>query len=89
MTNQDVKQAFTERIPGRTTNLMSDGTSLWSYGWWEIARWVDGEAVLRLGPAFSMTTAHHRSGVAGTRAATYTPRGQANLNVEINLIGGN
>lgn len=83
MTNKQVKQAFQDRKPGHSTNLLSDGTSLWSYGWWEVARWIGDEIVVRRGSAYSTTTAtKHRSGVVGTLAAVETPRAQACMNVE-------
>jgi hypothetical protein len=103
-TTAQVKEAFRNRKPLATTNLISDGTSLFSYGHHEIARWVypdcaclklkgdppDPQSACRCtpgapklvirrnppkgrngktsgykesGPWFSMTTAHHASGV--------------------------
>lgn len=82
MTNQQVKQAFMERRSGHSQNLVSTGESLLSYGWWQVAKWVDGRIVVRNGKSYSRTTASkHRSGVAGERAKVETPVHQAEMNV--------
>lgn len=73
MTNEQVKSAFRRQLKGRSKNMSTDGTSLWSYMWWEIARWVDGEIIVRNGTSYSMTTASkHRPGVVGTKATLQT-----------------
>ena len=89
-TNRQVKDAFARRDIASSTNLRSDGTSLWSYGWWEVARWVDGDAdggphvVLRNGKSYSMTTAtKHRSGVLGELSPVITPPGRALINLSV------
>jgi len=82
MTNEQVKQAFMRGESGRSTNLVSTGEVLLSYGWWEVARWVNGSIILRNGPAYSMTTAtKHRSGVLGVRAIAITPSHVGHINV--------
>ena len=55
MTNTQVKQAFMDQKRGSAANLTSDGTSIWSYGWWEIARWVDGSIIARKGPSYAVS----------------------------------
>lgn len=47
-----IGRAFSERreLRGAGVNVHSTGTSLWSYSWWEMARWVEdtrtGELVI-------------------------------------------
>lgn len=47
-----IGRAFSERreLRGSGVNVHSTGTSLWSYEWWEMARWIldtrTGEAVI-------------------------------------------
>lgn len=68
--------------PYKQGNVTSDGTSLWSYGWWELARWVDDRIVVRSGIPYSPSTKQQFS-----RASLYrfeqstvpTPRKQATL----------
>jgi len=82
MTNSQVKLAFANQQPGSSSNLSTDGRSIKSYHWWEIARWIDGVIVTRKGKAYSMTTASkHRPGVYGVEAANQTPTGQADMNL--------
>lgn len=65
--NTDVINAFLNRKPLRSTNLSSDGQSLWSYGWWQIACHKSADnttpptIVVRKGPAFSHVAARQRS----------------------------
>lgn len=81
MTNQQVKRAFMEGRYGKATNLLSTGLALLSYGWWEVARWIDGEIVTRRGRSCSQTTARrHRSGVHGRQASVDTPVSQGEMN---------
>jgi hypothetical protein len=78
----EVRQAFLKKKSLRGGNLYSDGKSLWSYGWWEIARWVRGQVILRNGRAFSRTTERkHRRGLPGTLARTETPMQQPTMNL--------
>jgi hypothetical protein len=78
----EVKQAFLRRSKLRGHNLYSDGKSLWSYGWWEVARWVRGRIIIRKGRAYSRTTERkHRRGLPGTLAKTETPMEQAKMNL--------
>jgi hypothetical protein len=80
--NNEVINAFYRKKELRNKNLKSDGTSLWSYGWWEMARWVKGKVVLRNGPSYSRTTeVLHRRGLKGKPAKQATPREQAEMNV--------
>jgi len=82
MTNVQVGKAFRDRERGHSTNLMSDGTSIWSYGWWEIARWVNGKIITRKGKPYSMTTAtKHRPQVYGIEALSETPVNQSSMNL--------
>jgi hypothetical protein len=77
-----VKDAFYLKQKLANKNLKTDGNSLWSYGWWEIARWVRGEVVLRTGPPYSHTTLiFHMKGLKGIPAKKQTPMSQANMNV--------
>lgn len=84
MTIYDVKAAFVAGREARTTNLHSTGTALWSYEWWEVARWVDGVIVERSGPSYSPTTtrhrnlamAAHRAGIPLAGAIDQTPTGE-------------
>jgi hypothetical protein len=75
-TNELVVRAFYNREPARSRNLVSNGVSLHSYEWWEIARWIDDEVVLRNGPSYSVSTARHRSLCKGDR-----------LSQDITLVG--
>jgi len=78
----EVKQAFLQRRKQRGRNLHSDGKSLWSYGWWEVARWVRGRVIIRVGRAYSRTTElRHRRRLPGTPAKTETPMEQARMNI--------
>lgn len=81
LTNGEVKRRFMNKRAGRAPNLVSDGTRLLSYGWWEVARWQQGRIFTRNGPSYSMTTAtKHRPGiVGGQQALTVTPREQAEM----------
>lgn len=78
----EVKQAFLQKKKLRAGNLYSDGKSLWSYGWWEVARWVRGRVVIRKGRAYSRTTElKHRRKLPGTPAKIETPMEQARMNL--------
>ncbi|KKN06542.1 hypothetical protein LCGC14_1076260 [marine sediment metagenome] len=82
MTNVQVQNKFRNKESGKSQNLTSDGLSLWSYNWWECARWVDGKIVTRKGKSYSMTTAtKHRSGVYGVEATEETPVGNSFMNL--------
>lgn len=77
LTNHDVKQRFIVGKVGSNRNLESTGKSLLSYGWWEVAKWVDGEIVNRKGKSYSVTTAgKHRTDVHGRVSEVETPRDQ-------------
>ena len=81
-TNREVKEAFAKGRVLKAANLLSTGTSLYSYGWWEIARWVDGQVITRNGRSYSNTTAtKHRSGVWGEQAVAETPVNQGPMNL--------
>jgi hypothetical protein len=78
----EVKQAFLRKKKLRGGHLYSDGKSLWSYGWWEVARWVRGQVIIRNGRAYSRTTERkHLRGLPGTLAGTETPVAQAKMNL--------
>ena len=78
----EVKQAFLRKKKLKGGNLYSDGKSLWSYGWWEVARWVRGQVIVRKGRAYSRTTElKHRRWLVGTPAKTETPMEQAKMNL--------
>lgn len=78
----EVRQAFFQRKKLTGGNLYSDGKSLWSYGWWEVARWVRGQVIIRNGRAYSRTTERkHRRHLVGTLARTETPVQQAKMNL--------
>jgi hypothetical protein len=80
--NDEVKQAFYRKEKLKRPTLTSDGISLWSYGWWEIARWVRGKVIIRKGPSYSRTTeVHHRRGLAGKPAKQETPKQQGPMNL--------
>lgn len=80
MTNRQVKQAFMKHKAGNAENLISTGIALLSYGWWEVAKWVDSEIVVRNERSYSRTTASkHRSGVYGRKASRETPVTQGEM----------
>lgn len=82
MTNKDVKRAFMNKKPAVAANLVSTGDRLLSYGWWEVARWINGEVVIRKGRSYSQTTAgKHRPGVYGRLASEETPVAQGEMNI--------
>ena len=58
MNNSDIVVKFLEQkwCHSPRHNIHSDGTSLWSWGWWEMARWVDGVLVIRQGKRYSSLT---------------------------------
>lgn len=86
---QTVQRAFSNQKAGHVEHLVSDGTSLWSYGWWEVARWVQTATgwycVKRRGASFSMTTASKHANCVEARplvlAEVETPRGNASMNL--------
>lgn len=97
MTNRQVAKAFLKGIPATTTNLSTDGETLKSYGWYEIAkrRCYDGACkfILRAGRMYSPTTAKQKSEVMRAavpegladdvmRSPIDTPKDQAEMNVE-------
>src|SRR5229473_2693372 len=78
----EVRQAFLKKKKLKGGNLLSDGKSLWSYGWWEVARWVRGQVIIRSGKGYSRTTERkHRRALPGTLAKKETPRLQAKMNL--------
>lgn len=86
LTNGRVIQLFKQHQQGVARNLKSDGTSLWSYGWWEIARWVGDQIVVRAGDSYSVTTAgkHRKVWPDGDRivnANVETPVNQGEMNI--------
>lgn len=58
-TIKDVQKAFLNGQALATTNLISTGNKLISYGWYELAQWVDGKIITRKGKMWSITTAKH------------------------------
>lgn len=80
--NQQVIDAFYHKKSLKSASLRSDGVSLFSYGWWEMARWVNGKVILRNGRSYSRTTeVLHRRRLRGTPAKRETPRDQAEMNI--------
>lgn len=80
--NRQVKEAFYKKEALQSRNLYSDGKSLWSYGWWEIARWVKGEIILRHGLPYSHSThVFHQKGLRGKLAKHGTPKDQGVMNI--------
>lgn len=61
MTNKQVLESFVRQQKAETTNLSTDGVVLLSYNWYQIAKWVEGEAIIRSGASYSRTTAKQRS----------------------------
>ncbi len=80
-TNSDVKKAFEQRQPKTSTHLVSTGDKLLSYGWYEMARWINGRIVTRKGRYYSVTTACKHRLYSGEEAQTETPRAQAEMNL--------
>ncbi len=79
-TNSDVKAAFQAQRKAQSSHLVSTGDRLLSYGWYEMARWIEGRIVTRKGRYYSVTTAgKHR--VYGEEAQTETPSAQAEMNL--------
>lgn len=66
-TNAQVIQAFLARKPRQGANLSTDGQSLWSYHWWQMAYHYHSDSntppcvIVREGPAYSVSTARQRS----------------------------
>lgn len=82
---REVQEAFANQKPGYVGGrvsgfngqyiscaLGSDGTSLWSYGWYELARWIPGLGasfsradicIRRIGKSYSRTTTRHMQGI--------------------------
>ena len=84
MKNKDVAQAFLSGKPANVKSLVSTGDRLLSYGYWEVARWVNGKIVKRTGTSYSKTTARHRGLVYGSQvqaASVETPVDQFNMNL--------
>ena len=80
MRNSDVVKAFLAGQPAHVQSLVSTGTSLFSYGWWEMARHVDGKVIKRTGKSYSVTTSHHIGLVYGEgveKALNETPVGDS------------
>lgn len=97
MTNLQVAKAFIKGKAAKATNLSTDGETVVSYGWYQIAKRKCFEGVcniiLRAGKMYSTTTAKQRSTI--TRAAivegeadslfnapTETPKIQAEMNID-------
>jgi hypothetical protein len=86
---RDALQAFLEHRPKKAGNVESTGTVLLSYGWWEMAKWVEGEdgrpeVVVRTGLSYSPSTKRQgiRLGLYRWRKAEkLTPRGQGAMEV--------
>jgi hypothetical protein len=72
--NRKVKEAFLNGRSAVGNNLVSTGERLLSYGYWEIAKWVDDRVVVRCGPSYSPTTARHRAGIVGQYSLYETPK---------------
>ena len=78
--NSQVVEAFRKQEVAQTQHLSSDGVSLWSYDWWEVARWVDGQIVCRWGKSYSLTTTKHGGLLNGSIfAKCETPRQQGEM----------
>lgn len=87
--NSQVVRAFLKQQSAKTQHLHSDGGSLWSYGWWEMARWVDGELIVRKGCAYSPSTGQHMGLIRGHGRLTWRPveKTQPTLNGYLDPIG--
>lgn len=75
----DAMQALKAHKALKAGNVSSDGVSLWSYGWWEMARWIDGELIARQGPSYSQSTSCQQTRCRLwelTPAQSQTPRRQ-------------
>ena len=83
-TNAEIAQAFLAGKVAQNHGMTSTGGVLLSYGWWEIARWHDGQVLRRKGKSYSITTAgKHRPTLRGfgIEAQEETPVGQAYMNL--------
>jgi len=83
LTNSQVAQAFKDGKVAQNHGMLSTGESLLSYGWWQFAKWVDGEIIIRKGRSYSTTTAtKHRPQVYGygREASEETPVNQPHMN---------
>ena len=59
MTIREVAEAWSFGKSAKAKNLYSDGRSLWSYEWYEIARRINSRIVLLRSDKYSRTTAKH------------------------------
>ncbi len=60
----EVIRAFLDGSSGQTSNLLTDGTTIWSYGdHWPLAIKTGERDVLVNVERYSMTTSHHRTAV--------------------------
>lgn len=91
-TNLGVAQAFLARREFWVSNLYTDGTTLRSYRWYDLAQWEGDVIVLRKGPLYSMTTkskhwnallkAIGQTGVKWRFSETETPCQQGRMEVQ-------
>jgi len=72
ITNKSVVEAFFQRDSAKSKNLVSDGASLYSYGWYEIARWNNFNGVSITTNTYSKTTAKHISYVRALAHSRWT-----------------
>lgn len=78
----DALQAFLNHKPKKAGNVESTGEVLLSYGWWEMARWHDGQVIVRTGSSYSKSTQCQRTRLGlyrWTQATNPTPSRQASM----------
>lgn len=65
----EVIRAFIAGDPGQVSNLLTDGTTIWSYGdHWPLAVKLDEHAAALNADHYSVTTSKHRTMVSGALA---------------------
>lgn len=81
---RDALQAFLEHRTKKAGNVQSTGETLLSYGWWELARWHNGQIIVRTGPSYSKSTQCQRTRLGlyrWTQSPIPTPVRQAHMNL--------
>lgn len=75
LSQRQVIERFLDHKPGQASNLSSDGVSLWSYRWWQMAQWTHADAtnpdnvlVVRLGSSYSPSTTRQGSALRSVLA---------------------
>lgn len=75
LSQRQVIERFLDHKSGRASNLSSDGVSLWSYEWWQMAQWTHADAthpdnvlVVRQGPSYSSSTTRQGSALRSVLA---------------------